>query len=255
MRWTLIRDGDPHPGWFNMALDEALLDESVRRQAGFLRLYRWQPHCLSFGRHEPALRRYHRDHIEALGIDVVRRPTGGRAVWHAGELTYAVTAPEDTFGTLRDAYRSIHQAIRLALGRLGAEATLAGTPDRPVGVDAGACFAQPVGGEVLVGTRKVVGSAQVRRNGGFLQHGSILLDDDQSFLADITRGEAPRGNEAPLNRILASPVSFSEVASAVYQAARTWRGEWDAEDRGTTTDHVAQSRFDHYRSTEWTWRR
>jgi len=143
-----------------MALDEALLDESVQRQVGFLRLYRWQPHCLSFGRHEPALKRYHRDQIEALGIDVVRRPTGGRAVWHAGELTYAVTAPEDAFGTLREAYHTIHQAIRLALGRLGAEATLAGAPDLPAGVDAGACFAQPVGGEVLVGTRKVVGSAR-----------------------------------------------------------------------------------------------
>jgi lipoate-protein ligase A len=76
-----------------MAVDQALLERAGRLGERRLRLYRWHPHCLSFGRHEQALRRYDRDRIVASGLDVVRRPTGGRAVWHAGELTYAVAMP------------------------------------------------------------------------------------------------------------------------------------------------------------------
>ncbi|MFN2326957.1 MAG: biotin/lipoate A/B protein ligase family protein, partial [Gemmatimonadales bacterium] len=92
----LWRDETPRPGWANMAIDRALLDLAAGEGAVVMRLYRWHPHCLSFGRHEPALRRYDRERIAALGLDTVRRPTGGRAVWHARELTYAVAAPEAT---------------------------------------------------------------------------------------------------------------------------------------------------------------
>ncbi len=79
-----------------MATDAALLDEADRSGRAFLRLYRWSPPCLSFGRHEPAATRYDRVAIARLGIDVVRRPTGGRAVWHEHEVTYAVAAPVRT---------------------------------------------------------------------------------------------------------------------------------------------------------------
>ncbi|MBI2403017.1 MAG: lipoate--protein ligase family protein [Gemmatimonadetes bacterium] len=93
-----------------MAIDQALLDDVDRRgDLAYLRLYRWNPPCLSFGRNEPALSRYDRAEIERLGVDVVRRPTGGRAVWHDDELTYAVAAPVAAFGCLRDSYRVIHE--------------------------------------------------------------------------------------------------------------------------------------------------
>jgi lipoate-protein ligase A len=121
-----------------MAVDETLLDRAAGGER-WLRLYRWQP-ALSFGRHEPAERRYDIGAIERLALATVRRPTGGRAVWHAGELTYAVAAPSQGFGTLREAYAAIHLLVRDALRSLGAEAELA-----PAGaaapVDAGACFA------------------------------------------------------------------------------------------------------------------
>src|SRR3954451_6426058 len=87
VEWFLWVDETPRPGWANMAIDEALLDRA--EQVGgesWLRLYTWKPHCLSFGRHEPAARRYDVDRVTALGIDTVRRPTGGRAVWHSREL-------------------------------------------------------------------------------------------------------------------------------------------------------------------------
>ena len=91
--WHLWIDDSPRPGWANMAIDQVLLQRAQHQGESWLRLYQWAPHCLSFGRHEPASRRYDPERIQELGIDTVRRPTGGRAVWHARELTYAVVAP------------------------------------------------------------------------------------------------------------------------------------------------------------------
>src|SRR5690242_15564175 len=127
----------PRPGWLNMAIDAALLE---RAEVGerWVRLYAWEP-TLSFGRHEPVERRYDAARIAALGLAVVRRPTGGRAVWHAGELTYAVAAPIEEQGSLQDAYQRIHEWLRDALRSLGAAAELAPRV-RAAGVDAGACF-------------------------------------------------------------------------------------------------------------------
>jgi lipoate-protein ligase A len=103
LTWQLVTDPVGRPGPENMAIDQALLDEVDRGgEVSYLRLYRWNPPCLSFGRNEPALARYDRAEIERLGLDVVRRPTGGRAVWHDDEVTYAVAAPVAAFGCLRD---------------------------------------------------------------------------------------------------------------------------------------------------------
>lgn len=257
MRWTLVQEEEARPGWYNMAVDMALLELSARHAEGFLRLYQWTPHCLSFGRHEPAVKRYDRDTIAALGLDVVRRPTGGRAVWHGRELTYAVTAPTEAFGPLPAAYRTIHQTLRRALADLGADATLAPSPPRgrQHRLDAGACFAQPVGGEIMVGGRKVVGSAQMRRGNVFLQHGSILLDDDQRMVARVTRGDPPDGTEAPLNRLLGTPVAAGDLADAIAATARHWTGEWLEDDRGDERAELAAVHSRRFRSSEWTWRR
>src|SRR5579859_8229925 len=100
MKWDLLREREGRPGPENMAVDQALLEEAGHTGCAYLRLYRWTPSCLSFGRNEPALTRYDRDAIERRGIPVVRRPTGGRAVWHQHEVTYAVAAPSAPFGSL-----------------------------------------------------------------------------------------------------------------------------------------------------------
>src|SRR3954469_20234206 len=113
--WTLWIDEMARPGWANMAVDQALLERSQQRDEAWLRLYTWDPHCLSFGRHEPAARRYDAARIAKLGIDTVRRPTGGRAVWHSRELTYAVAAPCRWFGRLQAAYLEIHAMLAQAL--------------------------------------------------------------------------------------------------------------------------------------------
>jgi lipoyl(octanoyl) transferase len=201
-----------------MALDESLLADADQSGRSFLRLYRWSPACLSLGRNEPDSR-YDRAAIARLGWPVVRRPTGGRAVWHEHEVTYAVAAPVAAFGSLRQSYLAIHARLAEALRTLGIAATLA--PPRPSGrLAAGpaACFAAPVGGEVLVGGKKVVGSAQVRRGLAFLQHGSILLDGSQEVVNAVSLRPSAVDGSTTLSIALGRPVGFDEVADAVIAA-------------------------------------
>ena len=99
----------PLAGARNMAIDEAIM-ESGRRGLVTLRLYRWEPGCLSFGRNQTAVGRYDGDRAADLGYDVVRRPTGGRSVLHHHELTYSFTAPA-SWASLRDAYVRINRAL------------------------------------------------------------------------------------------------------------------------------------------------
>ena len=208
--WNLLVEPEGHSGAENMARDEALLADAGRTGAAFLRLYRFDPPCLSFGRNDSA--------VEHGGVATVRRPTGGRAVWHEHEVTYAVAAPLSTFGRLRDAYRAIHGRLAAALRSLGADAVLA--DDRPtirLSDRPASCFAATVGGEVLVNGRKLIGSAQVRRGAAFLQHGSILLD-----------GSNDTPNATTLRQVLGRRVTFEEVAAAIVAA---W-GESGAASRG-----------------------
>ena len=180
-----------------MRIDEALLDDVVRSGGAVLRLYRWDPPTLSVGRNQP---------ITFSGVPVVRRPTGGQAVWHEHEVTYAVAAPIALYGSLRNAYCQIHTRIAAALRTLRVDATLAPAvrgSGRPA-----ACFASPAGGEILVNGKKLVGSAQVRRRDAFLQHGSILLDGSQQIVS-------PDSRDTTLRAVLGRPVAFEEVAEAV----------------------------------------
>jgi len=255
MRWTLLVDPAGSPGWQNMATDQALLDLAAGEGRAFLRLYRWAPAALSFGRNEPALRRYDRAAIERLELHPVRRPTGGRAVWHAEELTYAVAAPEATFGDLRTAYLRIHEMLAAALRTLGAGASLAGPPRSSSGLDAGACFASPAGGEVMVGGRKLVGSAQLRERGALLQHGSLLLMGSQAVVAEVTLGTPPADQSTALAAVLGGPVPFAEVANAVAVAARAWPGHWENAADVPALGAAAALHADRFRSDAWTWRR
>ncbi len=236
-----------------MALDQALLDDVERRgDVAYLRLYGWRPPCLSFGRNEPALARYDRAAIERLGLDVVRRPTGGRAVWHDDEVTYAVAAPAAALGCLRDSYVAIHRRLARALQALGAEAALAPATQKPGALSQGACFARPVGGEVLLGGRKVVGSAQVRQGDAFLQHGSILLGGSQEIVARISRGRSPAAQATSLSAALGRRVEFTEVASAIAADWLEADERWLPANDPSTRPPVHSSTF---ADPAWTWRR
>ncbi len=253
MHWSLHLDSAGHPGWYQMALDQALLDDAEQSGTGTVRLYHFLPHCLSFGRHEPALRRYDRPAISALGLDVVRRPTGGRAVWHARELTYSIVAPTAALGTLRESGRRIHDVLLTALGSLGVAATLA--PDiRTPGLHSGACFQGAVGGEILVSGRKLVGSAQLRQGATLLQHGSLLLQDDQSLVSRLSRVTTPPGGEITLTEVLGRPVAFEELAQVVGAAFGQWLGPLALlpDERASALAERHAARF---RDPAWTWSR
>jgi lipoyl(octanoyl) transferase len=254
--WLVLVD-QPASGAWNMALDAALLWAAERDGLRTLRLYAWDPPTLSFGRNEPALRRYDRGAIAARGLAVVRRPTGGRAVWHHREVTYAVAAPAATFGSLRDSYHEIHAMLGDALASLGAAVVLAA--DRPAdGVGFGACFASAAGGEVMaLGGGKVVGSAQVRGEGAFLQHGSILLAADQEVVAAVTVGEATAPSAIGLEDLVASPqAAWASVSGAIRRAAAA---RWGTPERAATLPaavaRTARDLVATYTDPAWTWRR
>jgi len=263
LTWRLLIEPDGRPGAENMAVDEALLDESDRTGGAFLRLYRFSPPCLSLGRNEPARARYDRAAITRLGITVVRRPTGGRAVWHEHEVTYAVAAPLAALGggSVRDSSVAIHRRLAAALRSLGVAATLAPRARAP-GLGAGACFAAPVGGEAVVDGLKLIGSAQVRLGGGraFLQHGSILLGGSQDLLTAVSRQPQAAGGGAvslkpqgarggtTLSAVLGRPVTFHEVADAIVAA-------WDARLTSTALYRFLPPSTAQYSDPAWTWRR
>jgi lipoyl(octanoyl) transferase len=207
LEWEFLLEPTGRPGAENMAVDWSLLIEAARSGRAFLRLYRWDPPCLSLGRNQPA--------IDARGLAVVRRPTGGRAVWHEHEVTYAVAAPLHVFGSLRESYLGIHERLATALRSMGADVQLAGRPAaRPSGRQ-GSCFASAAGGEIVVGKRKVVGSAQVRHGDALLQHGSILLDGAQDVVRAVSRQPSAVRGETTLRETLGRPVTFEEVTGAI----------------------------------------
>jgi lipoate-protein ligase A len=155
-----------------MAADEALLDSVAAGAPPALRLYRWVPPALSLGRFQPD------DDVDVdacarLGVEVVRRPTGGQGLLHGADLTYAVALPrpEGAAGGVDAVYALLAGALIGGLARIGVEAAIA-RHDGPAGP---VCFAGQQGADLRVGERKLCGSAQVRRDGAVLQHGSILL--------------------------------------------------------------------------------
>jgi lipoyl(octanoyl) transferase len=235
--FQLSIDSQGRSGAENMAIDVELLERADRTGEAFVRFYRFDPPCLSLGRNQAA-GAYDRAAVARLGVDVVRRPTGGRAVWHEHELTYAVAAPIATFGSLRAAYHAIHERLAMALRSLGTDATLASyrptarPPDRPF-----PCFTAAVGGEVIIGGRKIVGSAQVRRGGAFLQHGSILLD-----------GRQVAGAATTLSAELGRRITWHEVADAVVSA-------WGDECTPTVLYRPLPSSTALFLDPAWTWRR
>ncbi|HEY0069285.1 MAG TPA: biotin/lipoate A/B protein ligase family protein [Chloroflexia bacterium] len=186
------------PGPLNMAIDEALLESVMAGGAPVVRFYTWRPAALSLGTNQ-ASGEIDRAECEARGFAVVRRLTGGRAVLHQHELTYSVIARENdprVSGGVVESYRKISAALVEGLQTLGASVSLA-APDRALlramsarrvavldeegEAQAGSsavCFDAASAYELTAGGKKLVGSAQARRGGALLQHGSILLDID-----------------------------------------------------------------------------
>src|SRR5579884_1376660 len=252
--WRLLTS-DPATGAENMALDEALMDRARETGEWVLRVYGWSRPTISLGRNQSAGGRYDLAEIARRGFDVVRRPTGGRAILHHREITYSVTAPVSGAGDLRESYERINGLLIHALARLGVQAVAAEPSTRAAAPGMTPCFAEPAAGELTVSGRKLAGSAQWRADGALLQHGSILLADDQSLLSELA---VPRGREIPppatLIDALGRAPTIDEVAAALGDSVRALE---DPRIETVTVDDRLRARARalvvRYLDDGWTW--
>jgi lipoate-protein ligase A len=241
-----------------MARDVGLMRRARETGESVFSIYGWTRSTLSFGRNQSAVGRYDREQIMLLGIETVRRPTGGRALLHNREVTYSVTAPAAAGLELRESYERINVILLSALLRLGVNASVAEPGDRAPQPSDLPCFAAPSRGELISDGRKVVGSAQWRAAGALLQHGSILIEDDQSLiprLALASDGAEAVPSPATLTRALGRTPTVEEVTSALMDAVREIedpdaRALDESELREYTTAELAR-----FENELWTWRR
>ena len=225
--WRVIRSGTATGAW-NMAVDEAILEAATRGDVPpTLRLYDWDPPCLSLGYAQP-VSDVDLDRLQASGWDLVRRPTGGRAILHTDELTYSVCGSETEpalSGDIISSYQRLSSAILTALETIGLgvqalpqEKPAAGTEPEPV------CFEIPSNYEITVNGKKLVGSAQSRRRGGVLQHGTLPLTGDLTRIVQAlvfpdenarkTAGERLLSRAATVETALGADVSWDQAADA-----------------------------------------
>ncbi len=239
----------------NMAVDLGLMERARKTGEGVFRVYSWKRPSLSLGRNQTAMGRYNLEMIGDLSLDVVRRPTGGRAILHWREITYSVTAPSNGEVGLKQAYKEINRILLSALANLGVPVEVAIPTERAQRPSSMPCFAAPGEGEMIVDGRKLVGSAQWRDEGALLQHGSILIEDDQSRLSEIMVEKVTIPEVGTLASLMDTPPTVQDLSSAVEQILEEDQPgdvsplevdealEWGA-------DHIS-----HFSSPEWTWRR
>ena len=240
-----------------MALDEALMSRARRTGEAVLRVYGWSKATLSLGRNQRAAGLYDERALAERGVGVVRRPTGGRALLHHREVTYSVTAPCAPGGTLLAEYARINALLSGALATLGVPVVEAVPSARSSTPSAVPCFAEPARGELTLDGRKLVGSAQWREQGALLQHGSILIDDDQSSIVGLMREPVPAPPApATLRDALGRAPVMAEVADALFGAVRTLADPdarpLDVYDELSKEMNEIAAR---YRDDAWTWRR
>jgi lipoate-protein ligase A len=175
-------------GSSQMALDQALLEEAVLEEfKPTMRFQRWSPPALSIGRFQD-ISDIELDTCAESGIEVVRRPTGGKCILHLGDFTYSLVFPAHLLpGNIVDAYSEICAGIVGALKRLGLEVSIQYRNKGDYKGCGGACFAVGTEADLGYGGRKVCGSSQVRKNGAILQHGSILMKDHSDFFFGFLR--------------------------------------------------------------------
>ena len=200
-----------------MAIDQALMARARRTGESVLRVYTWSEPTLSLGRHQSARGRIDQRVATELGVSLVRRPTGGRALLHHREVTYSVTAALARDDSVRTWYASINMVLLRALRALGVDAETAAVSGRTPLPSTASCFVRPDEGEITIGGRKLVGSALLRQEGTLLQHGSILLEDDQPMLSALLPADelrpAPAGT---LRQALGVAPSVMAVQDALF---------------------------------------
>lgn len=205
--------------FYNMAVDEQLVSSVASGESPpVVRVFGWAPPAVSFGYAQRIAREVDVSVAAARGIDIVRRPTGGRAVLHWNELTYSVVCTADDpvlGGNITDVYRAISTCLVAGLRHLGVDANL--EPGRspvpsPRGRDlTSPCFSSTSQYEITLQGRKLVGSAQRRMGDIVLQHGSLLIGPEHKQVVDLFPGGHDRLRRAYADQLEAHTISLEEA--------------------------------------------
>jgi lipoate-protein ligase A len=273
-QWRLLDTG-PADGLTNMAVDEALLEiRAAEKGPPTLRFYSWSPPALSLGYGQAIAGEIDVHRCASLGIDVVRRSTGGRAVLHDHEVTYSVVIGADdprVASGLLAPFLTISQAMVRGLSYLGITAELLPLRHRallPSGQVSPVCFATLSSYEVAVAGRKIIGSAQRRAHNLIMQHGSIPVSHDLDKLRAVFGAALPGGQSTHGELTYQTPMtSLQEAGGRVYSYAEVvaalTRGMAETCQVDLLPDHLTPTEKDcsaflratKYGSDSWTWRR
>jgi len=242
MEWRLIKDSY-HTGFMNMAIDEAIM---IAHREGLvpptIRFYQWSPPAVSLGYFQDLKKEIDVDACKNMGIDIVRRPTGGKAVLHDKELTYSFIIRENhplVNDSILETYKKISSGMIRGLSYLGITAKLVPLREKlksaPSGHEAKSkalysdiksiCFSVPSQYEVQVEGKKIVGSAQVRKREIVLQHGSLLIELEKDKLFSVFNFHSVQIRErlktrfkaTSLEEILKKKINFSELSEILPQ--------------------------------------
>ena len=258
----------PARGAWNMALDESILEHIGRGESiPTLRLYAWEPACLSLGHAQP-FADVDTERLKQSGWEVVRRATGGRAILHTDEITYSVIAPNNeprVAGTVLESYNRLAQVLLLAVKELDLPVEMKegkaenGSTLNPV------CFEVPSTYEITVDGKKLIGSAQARKREGVLQHGSLPLTGDLTRICQVLTFENESARTRATQRLLTRAatvesalgreVSWETATQAFIHAFEAQlglslqRGELSPSE-SKRTDELVKSKYDHPSWTE-----
>jgi lipoate-protein ligase A len=206
-----------------MVIDEVLLARSIEgaENRPTVRLYTWPEPALSVGRNLD-INREVIDRCEGAGVKIVRRPSGGGAVLHDSDITYSVVAPHYGRGVL-ESYVWVAKCLMAGFSRLGIEAEVQQHSEKSASE---ACFATPTGADLAVQARKIVGSAQARRAGWFLQHGSIPMTDVRVRTAELL-GIADHGDSGWVGLFIPGVTVSRIFASLIQGFEESWGPLWE----------------------------
>lgn len=218
MKWRLIYS-PALPGAWNMAIDEAML---LAHAAGLtpptLRLYRWQPPAISLGLLQP-FEAINETACRQLGFEIVRRPSGGGAVLHQHEITYAVVVDGKLcpYGSsVLSTYRWLAEGLKAGLKRLGVDISSSPPSQSTSPTTKSFCFARLTDADLSVNGRKLGGAAQARKRNFLLQHGSIPLRLNMEAIERIF-GSTDRGQFTWVEEVLGRDIALDEFAEALVQ--------------------------------------
>jgi lipoyl(octanoyl) transferase len=260
--WRLLITPPAHGAW-NMALDEAILEHIGRGESvPTLRLYAWDPPCLSLGHAQP-FADVDMTRLMDRSWEVVRRLTGGRAILHTDEITYSVIAPADeprVAGTVLESYNRLAQALLLAVKELELPVEMKEGRVENNSMPNPVCFEVPSTYEITVNGKKLIGSAQARKKEGVLQHGSLPLLGDLTRICQALVFQSESARETASKRLLerattvesalGRQVSWETAAQALIQAfeaqmgLRLLRGEL-SESESKRTEKLVKEKYDH----------